>query len=394
MRTCAPFLIAVDMIQRLGLPPGSDQWIQQDAACRRTRLDSRGDWHDTSTGPRDARGALWGACAWLALLLLTAIPAAFAQAYASGSRSIDLETELVTALATGKRGLAVYFGQADCAYCERLWAVNLKDPDIHGLIQRHFVWIPLDIHAQTRVRTLDGQWIEILDWARQAGVDFTPSVLFYDARGQLALRLRGYYPPYQFRAALDYVAEGFYRRESFADYLARGNDRLVFDEGDLNPEPFFSPPPHILDRRLPAERPLAVFFERGNCHPCDLLHSYIRQRTDLQRRLAELDAVQLDLSADIPLATPDGQRLSLHRWAEELGIAYAPVVILFDRQGREIGRIDSVSDFERLDTLLDHLAIAPPSGCQIACDQSSDNPDLGIRPAKPMGVIILSLGAD
>jgi len=45
--------------------------------------------------------------------------------------------------------------------------------------------------------------------------NFTPSLIFYDREGTPVFRLRGYYPPYKFRAALQYVTEGFYKSENF-----------------------------------------------------------------------------------------------------------------------------------------------------------------------------------
>ena len=45
------------------------------------------------------------------------------------------------------------------------------------------------------------------------GTNFTPSLVFYDADGNIALRLRGYYPPYQFRAALEYGRRPLSARE-------------------------------------------------------------------------------------------------------------------------------------------------------------------------------------
>lgn len=295
------------------------------------------------------------------LLLLTLIFQfqAVGSSPAGGEPGIDLGAALASCARSG-RYLAVYFGQEDCAYCERFVSVNLADPDIAALIRRHFVWIALDIHADLLVKTPEGESIGVHDWARREGTDYTPSVLFYDPQGRLVLRLRGYHPPYQFRAALDYVASGRDRSESFADYLARGDDRLVFDASDLNPQPFFSPPPHVLDRRLPGERPLAVFFERGDCHPCDLLHRRIRRSPELQRRLAELDAVQLDLYSETPLIAPDGRRLTARAWGAELGIPYAPAVVLFDESGRELARFNSVADLERLEEALAGLAPRTP----------------------------------
>ena len=271
------------------------------------------------------------------------------------SGRLDIRVQLESAIAAGKRGLLVYFGQKDCGYCQRFIDTNLADPDILAYLRRHFDLIPIDIQGRAEVRTLDGEQLDEYTWARREQTDFTPSLLFYDSEGRRALRLRGYHPIYQFRAALEYVADGHSQHESFDDYLARGDERLVFDSEDLNDQPFFSPPPHVLDRRIASTRPLAVFFERGDCHPCDVLHGQVLRAPEIQRRFEALDTAQLDRRSDTPVITPTGERTTARAWADALGLQHAPAIIFFDEQGRERQRLDSVVDFERLDQVLDDL---------------------------------------
>jgi len=177
-----------------------------------------------------------------------------------------------------------------------------------------------------------------------------------DREGKLALRLRGYYPPFYFRAALEYVVGNHYQREPFNVYLARGDESLVFEPGDLVEEDFFTPPPFQLDRsRVSAERPLAVFFERGQCHACTILHGQTLRDPAILRFFEQLDTVQLDLRDDAPVITPDGRRTTTGAWAESLGLFYAPSILFFDENGREILRVDSVAHFFRLRNVLNYI---------------------------------------
>nr|WP_232424132.1 thioredoxin fold domain-containing protein [Imhoffiella purpurea] len=269
---------------------------------------------------------------------------------------LDIRTDLEEALAAGKRGLMVYFGQQRCPYCQRLMRVNFGLSDIVEYTRRHFDVVPIDIHGIEEVATLDGDLVSEQEWALREETDFTPSILFYDAEGREALHLRGYYPPYQFRAALEYVADGHYRRESFRDYLARGENRMVFDSEDLNEESFFAPPPHNLDRRVRAERPLVVFFEQGDCHPCDVLHGQALREPAVRRHFGDLDAVQLDIRSETPLITPGGRRTTARDWAADLGLFYAPALLFFDEAGREFLLLDSVAGFYRLRQVMRYVA--------------------------------------
>lgn len=269
---------------------------------------------------------------------------------------LDLRDDVREAVAAGKRGLMVYFGQAHCAYCEALIEVNFADPEIAAYTQQHFDVVPIDIWGDRVVITTTGQVLTEKALALEEETNFTPSILFYDTDGDEVFRLRGYYPPYKFRAALEYVADRHYHRSSFREYLARGEEAMTF-EGELSEEDFLSPPPYALDRtHFPGEQPLLVLFEQSDCHGCDVLHTEAFSDSDVRRTLQTFEVVQLDMWADTPVLTPAGERLSARDWAAELGLFYAPALVFFDQHGREIIRVDSVVRFHRLARVLKYVA--------------------------------------
>ena len=269
---------------------------------------------------------------------------------------LDLPEDLEEAISAGKTGLMVYLGQKYCAYCKKLLHDNFDKLDILAYTQKHFDAIGIDIHGQRVVTNLKAmEWTE-RSFAVEQDVDFTPTLIFYDKDKHEALRLTGYYPPYKFRAALEYVAAGYYLKEDFRTYLARADVPLVFDAGDMNYQDFFSPPPHALDRsRWLGQRPLAVFFEQANCHACDVLHTGPLDEADIRQRIKQLDLTQLDMWSDTPVITPAGERTTAKQWADQLGLFYTPTLVFFDEQGGEILRVDSVVQFYRLRNVLDYI---------------------------------------
>ena len=270
---------------------------------------------------------------------------------------LNLREDLDEALRYGKRGLIAYFGQHDCAYCSALIEKNLALPDIEKYTRRYFDVVAIDIHGDEAVTDMEGEEMSEREFAELHEVDFTPTLLFYDADGNEAMRLRGYYPPYKFRAALEYVADAHYRNESFRDYLERADPPMAFESGGLNEQEFFSMPPYALDRsRLPAAVPLAVFFEQGECHACDILHTTPLANAEIQQLLKGFESVQLNIWADTPVITPAGKHTTSRAWAQELGLFYTPSVLFFDEQGAEILRVDSVVGFYRLRKVLDYIS--------------------------------------
>lgn len=270
---------------------------------------------------------------------------------------LDLREDLEKVREQGKRALAVYIGMDDCPYCEALFKVNFAEPDILDYTRRHFNVVGLDVLGSREITTLEGESMTEREFAVGKGLNFTPAFIFYEPDGTPVFRLRGYHSPYRFRAALEYVADGHYENETFRAYLARADPPPRFDPDDLNHQAFFAPEPFGLDRsHIPADRPLVVFFEQGECHACDILHTEPLRDDQVLELLDLFEVVQLDMwSEETPVLTPDGRSLTARAWAEDLGLFYAPTLIFFDEAGEEVLRIDSVVRLHRLRSVLEYV---------------------------------------
>jgi thioredoxin-related protein len=177
---------------------------------------------------------------------------------------LNLKDDLKEAQAEGKLGIAIYFGQKDCAYCEKLLEINFsKEKDIVQYTRKYFNVIPIDIWGSKEVIDINGKALTEKTFAEQEKTHFTPSLIFYIDDGKEALKLRGYYSPYKFQAALEYIVEGYFAKESLRDYMERADPPPKFEIGDMTTESFFDVEPYLLDRsHFSSFGPLAVFFEQ------------------------------------------------------------------------------------------------------------------------------------
>jgi len=269
---------------------------------------------------------------------------------------LNLREDLREVTAFNKHGMIVYFGQEYCPYCKALLENNFGKRDIEHYARSNFEVLAIDIHGQKSVTDLQGKEMTEKVFAEKERVNLTPTLIFYDKKGVEALRLQGYYPPYKFQAALEFVADGHFRDESFRDYLQRADPPLAFELGEMGQEDFFQSPPYALDRsKVSATAPLVVFFEQGNCHACDVLHSAPLQNEELRALLGRFEVVQLDVTSDTPVITPTGERTTSKEWAESLGLFYTPTLLFFDTHGNAIMRVDSVVGFYRLRKVLEYV---------------------------------------
>ena len=276
------------------------------------------------------------------------IPAWFRETF------LDFREDIREAAKDGKR-LMVYFGQDGCPYCRELMRANFAQKDIAERTRQRFHAIALNIWGDREVAWTDGKTMSEKALAAFLKVQYTPTLLFFDESGAVALRLNGYYPPHKFRAALDYVAGKEEKKTSFAAYLQRHAREPA--SGRLHDQPFFLKAPLNLDRsRQPAARPLAVLFEQKECAACDELHQTGFGEPAVLALIGKFDVARLELFGTERLITPRGKSATASRWGQELKVAYTPTIVFFDPRGTEVFRIDAYLKPFHLASSLDYVA--------------------------------------
>ena len=270
---------------------------------------------------------------------------------------LELSNDIIDLKENNKNGLIVYFGQKHCAYCKAHLEHNWQAPFIVAYTRKHFDVIAIDVRGQRPVADINGKIYRTeKEFSVANKTNFTPTLVFYDPDGNETLRLSGYHPPYQFVAALEYVADQHYKNESLKNYLARAASFSEYGNETLNSNDIFSSPPYGLDRSMFASQiPLVVFFEKPRCHACDILHTGPLSNNTILHTMTQLETVQLDMMSSTPVITPAGQKITAQRWAENLNLYYTPTIIFFNENGKEIIRIDSVVGFYRLNNVLHYV---------------------------------------
>ena len=267
---------------------------------------------------------------------------------------LDFREDVRDAAKEGRR-LMVYFGQDGCPYCRELMRVNFGDKAITDKTRRHFHAIAVNMWGDREVVWTDGKARSEKALAAHLKVQFTPTLLFFDEKGGVALRINGYYPPHRFHAALDYVAGRYEGKLPFAEFLRQHAREPA--SGRLHDQPFFLRPPLDLDRsRRPSARPLAVLFEQKQCAACDELHREGFASPGARALVRRFDVARLELFGTERLVTPGGKTLTAGEWARELKVAYTPTLVFFDEKGAEVFRVEAYLRPFHLASSLDYVA--------------------------------------
>lgn len=248
---------------------------------------------------------------------------------------LDLREDIREAQKANKRVL-VMFTQDGCPYCAALVERNLSQREIEATLRQKFDVIAINLWGDREVVGLDGKTYTEKAYGAALKVQFTPSLLFFDEAGNTILRLNGYVPPARMQAALDWVGGRQEKRVAFRDFVAARE--LPKAAGAMARQDYFLEDATDLRRRGKQAKPLAVYFEQKDCPDCEVLHRRVLADPEARAALARFDNVQLDMWSRDAIVTPDGKRMAVRDWARQLGVNFAPGIVLFDSAGKEVIR--------------------------------------------------------
>ena len=248
---------------------------------------------------------------------------------------LEFEEDVAEAATKAKR-VMLYFHQEGCPYCAKLVEESFGDPQIEAFIREHFDGITINMWGDREVVSVSGQEFSEKTLAAALQVQYTPTLIFLDEQGKVALRLNGYYPKQYFRDALRFVATHGEKQGSFAEYQRKGRSTA---SGELIHEDFFTDTDRLDQLAGVEDKPLAVFFESADCDNCRILHEKILTDAPTRKLVKQTNSVQFDIDSQRLITTPAGEKITVADWALQLGINYAPSVVLFDREGVEVMRV-------------------------------------------------------
>lgn len=266
---------------------------------------------------------------------------------------MELEEDVAEAAAEGKR-LMLLFHQNGCPYCNLLVERNLAQSDIEETLKTKFDVIEFNLWGDREVVSVAGKTYSEKEFAKELGVQFTPTMLFLTEEGKLSLRLNGYYDPDRFRVALDYVSNKMESELSFNEFVA-AQDEVKSSESLTTREYFTGPASELSERGLVADKPLILLFEQGTCQNCETLHDKILSKPESQELLADFDIYQVDMWGRDEFKTPEGEQTTGRDFSKAMGINYAPTMILYSADGTEVIRSESFLKTFHNQSIMDYV---------------------------------------
>jgi len=135
-------------------------------------------------------------------------------------------TNLASLVGQGDRPLAVFFEAPNCADCTTLHQKVLSDGATRALVKQ-LNNVQLNVFSDAPVTSVDGRRMTQRELASALDIGYTPSVVFYDRKGQEVFRIEGFLKTFHFQSAFDYVSSGAYLTQpNFQRYLSSRGEKL------------------------------------------------------------------------------------------------------------------------------------------------------------------------
>jgi thioredoxin-related protein len=115
---------------------------------------------------------------------------------------LDVREDAAEAARDGRR-LVYYFWLEGCPYCEKMEKVTFRDPAVVARMRKEFVAVAINVRGDREVTWPDGRKLSEKTLTSHLGIRGTPTLVFFDAKGGVALRATGYLDAKQLGAMLD-----------------------------------------------------------------------------------------------------------------------------------------------------------------------------------------------
>ena len=242
---------------------------------------------------------------------------------------LDINEDAAEAALAG-RHLLVFFHLEDCPYCAKMLADSFAaQTGNYDFIRAHFDAVEINIRGSREV-SWHGETMTEKAYARQVGVQYTPTLLFLDAVGKTILSVHGYRSPPALREALAYIQSGAYKKMPLVEYHEQS--AFVYH---FRTDPLLAPAADLSG----LQKPLLLLVEDDGCYGCDWFYDNIFSRPEVRKQLRRLAVRRLDAKANTALVSPAGHPTTAKQFARELDLHYRPGAVFFDEEGKEIFRV-------------------------------------------------------
>ena len=134
----------------------------------------------------------------------------------ASSAVLDIN-HIINDASKNKKQVMIFFHMTHCGYCERMKNRTLTNPQVKSYIDKHFVFIDINIDDKEKVLFKNISYSK-KDFADDLDIDLFPTVVFFDEDAEITYTARGYRKIKKFQKVLEFIHTKSFETIDFFDY--------------------------------------------------------------------------------------------------------------------------------------------------------------------------------
>ena len=247
---------------------------------------------------------------------------------------LDISEDVAEAKANNKHFM-VFMDLEGCPYCTKMLKENfIAQNKTSEFIQQYFDVINIDVKGSREIAWDENTTLTEKALAEKLEIQYSPTILFFNEKKEVVVRVNGYRNPVDFKCILEFVQGKHYENMSLTQYLEKVEKQTLYT---LKENKIFSNKTDLSK----IKTPLAVVFEDGSCTSCDYFHNRLLKDKDVLKEFKNFTVVRFDANSDKQIIDIDGNKTTAKEWVKKINLDYRPGILLYDNQ-KLISTVDAL----------------------------------------------------
>ncbi|MDY3200381.1 MAG: thioredoxin fold domain-containing protein [Arcobacter sp.] len=247
---------------------------------------------------------------------------------------LDIKEDIEEAEAKNKHYM-IFMDLEGCPYCAKMLKESfINENKTSDFIKKYFDVIELNVKGSREVTWDENTTLTEKELAEKLEIQYSPTILFFDDKKEIIVRVNGYRNPSDFKYILEYVQGEHYKKMSLTEYVNKIEKQNLYTFKDNK---MFK---NIKDLSK-IKTPLAVVFEDGSCTQCDYFHDKVLKNKDVMDEFKKFTIVRFDTNSNDEIIDVDGNKTTAKQWAQTINLDYRPGILLYDNK-KLISTIDAL----------------------------------------------------
>ncbi len=247
---------------------------------------------------------------------------------------LDISEDIAESKANNKHFM-VFMDLEGCPYCTKMLKENfIAENKTSEFIKKYFDVIEINVKGSREVAWDEKTTLTEKELAEKLEIQYSPTILFFNEKKEVVVRVNGYRKAADFKYILEYVQGKHYEKMTLTEYLNKIEKQSLYT---LKDNKLFKNTKDLSK----IKTPLAVVFEDGSCTQCDYFHNRILKDKNVLSEFKKFTVVRLDANSDEEIIDVDGNKTTAKQWALKINLDYRPGILLYDNK-KLISTIDAL----------------------------------------------------